>query len=99
MTPPPYALLEVVGVCELAQVYPRTDSVKTLCLACGFPFWDGDAEEACTCTSALRSEAVAVLHAELVAGRDPEPALKIWRAQRLPLATVASQNDRQRSES
>ncbi len=97
MTPPPYALLEVVGVCELAQVYPRADGVKTLCLACGMPF--GDAEEACTCTSALRSEAVAVLHAELVAGRDPEPALKIWRAQRLRLATVASQNDRQRSES
>lgn len=83
-------------MCELAQVYPRADGVKTLCLACGFPF--GDAPQACTCTSALRSEAVAVLHAELVAGHDPEPALEIWRAQRLPLATVASQTDRARSE-
>ncbi len=87
VTPPPYALLEVVGVCQLAQVYPRrADSVLTVCLACGLPF--GDAEEACICTSALRSQAVAILHAELVAGRDPEPALKRWRAETLPRPNV-----------
>jgi len=68
-----------VGVRELQQLPgPRSDGAQTVCLACGLPF--GDAPQACTCSPGHRSQAVAILHQELVAGRDPEPALQAWRA-------------------
>lgn len=73
--------VEVVVRRDLAQLPdPRSDAELTLCLACG------DALADCGCSPADRTEAIAVLHAELVAGRDPAPALARWRAARAPAA-------------
>lgn len=79
VTPPRYesAVLEIVAVHDLPQLAgPRSDAELTLCLACG------EALASCGCSSGDRTAAVALLHQELVAGRDPEPALARWRAAR-----------------
>lgn len=80
MTPPRYesAVLEIVAVHDLPQLAgPRANYALTVCLACSA------AVRSCACTPADRTAAVAILHQELVAGRDPDPALKRWRAERL----------------
>lgn len=75
-------MLEIVAVHDLPQLAgPRSDAEPTLCLACS------TAVRCCACSPADRTAAVAVLHQELVAGRDPAPALAAWRGARYALAT------------